>query len=55
MGTPLRREKGRSVKLLVAFASIVIPDFSYFEIHDHDFYSLKMGLLFEEGGASFSV
>jgi hypothetical protein len=33
-------EVGRSVKLLLTFASTVIPGFSLFEIHDQDFYSL---------------
>jgi hypothetical protein len=30
---------GRSVKLLMAFASTVIPGFSLLEIHDQDLYS----------------
>jgi hypothetical protein len=31
---------GLSAKLLLAFASTVIPGFSLLEIHDQDFYSL---------------
>jgi hypothetical protein len=52
----------RSVKLLLAFASRVIPGFRVLEIHDQDFYSLlkyvcisKSGLLFDEGGVSYSM
>jgi hypothetical protein len=34
------RSVGRSVKLLLTFASTVVPGFTLFEIHDQDFYSL---------------
>jgi hypothetical protein len=46
---------GRSVKLLLVFASAVIPGFSLFEVHDQDFYSLldmhvlEMGLPLRRG------
>jgi hypothetical protein len=48
---------GRSFKLMLVFASTVVPGFSLFEIHDQDLYSLldmnvfpNGGLLFDEGG-----
>jgi hypothetical protein len=37
---------GWSVKLLLAFASTVIPDFDLLEIHDKDFSSLPDMYLF---------
>jgi hypothetical protein len=43
---------GRSVKLLLAFASTVIPDFSLLEIHDQDFYSLLDMYVFGNGASS---
>jgi hypothetical protein len=48
------RSVGTSVKLLLAFASTVIPGFSLLEIHDRDFFS-KWGLLFDEGGVGLSM
>jgi hypothetical protein len=54
-------KEGRSVKLLLAFASIVIPGFSLLEIYDKDFSSLldimrvsKWGLFFD-GGVGLSM
>jgi hypothetical protein len=38
---------GRSVKLLLAFVSTVIPGFSPLEIHDQDFYSLLDAYVFQ--------
>jgi hypothetical protein len=45
---------GRSVKLLLVFASTVISRFGLLEIHDHEFYSVldmyiisKWGLIFD--------
>jgi hypothetical protein len=43
---------GWSVKLLIAFASTVIPGFSLFEIHDQDFYSLLDIYLFRNETSS---
>jgi hypothetical protein len=39
--TPVRPSLGRSVKLLLAFVSTVIPGFSLFEIHDKGFYKMS--------------
>jgi hypothetical protein len=43
---------GQSVKLLLAFASTVIPGFSLLEIHDQDFYSLLDMYVFQNGASS---
>jgi hypothetical protein len=43
---------GRSVKLLVAFASTVVPVFSLLEIHDQDFHSLLDRYVFRNGTSS---
>jgi hypothetical protein len=44
---------GRSVKLLLVFASTVIPGFSLLEIHDQDyFYSLLDMYVFRNGASS---
>jgi hypothetical protein len=43
---------GWSVKLLLAYASTVIPGFSLFEIHDQDFYSLLDMYKFRNGASS---
>jgi hypothetical protein len=46
---------GRSVKLLLAFASTVIPGFILLEIHDQDFcFLLDMYVYMFRNGASFS-
>jgi hypothetical protein len=42
----------RSVKLLLAFASTVIPGFSILEIQDQDFYSLLDMYVFRNGASS---
>jgi hypothetical protein len=41
-----------SVKLMLAFASTVIPGFSLLEIHDQDFYSLLGMYMFWNGASS---
>jgi hypothetical protein len=43
---------GRSVKLLLLFASTVTPGFSLLEIHDQDFYSLLDTYMFQNGASS---
>jgi hypothetical protein len=43
---------GRSVKSLLAFASIVIPGVSHLEIHDQDFFSLLEMYVFRNGASS---
>jgi hypothetical protein len=48
----LRSLIGRSVKSLLAFASIVIPSFILFEIHDQDLYSLLDMYVFRNGASS---
>jgi hypothetical protein len=47
-----RRVTGRSVKLLLAFASTVIPGLNLLEIHDQDFYSLLDMYVFQNGASS---
>jgi hypothetical protein len=42
----------RSVKLLLAFASTVIPGFSLLEIHDQDFYCIPDMYVFRNGASS---
>jgi hypothetical protein len=44
--------RDRSVKLLLAFASIIIFGFSLLEIHDYDFYSLLGKYVFRNGASS---
>jgi hypothetical protein len=46
---------GRSVKLLLVFASTSIPGFSLLEIHDHNFYSLLDTYGFRNGASSYST
>jgi hypothetical protein len=48
----LRRSVGRSVKLLLVFASTVVPGLSLLEIHDQDFYSLLDMYVFRNGVSS---
>jgi hypothetical protein len=43
---------GRSVKLLLAFASTVTPEFSLLKIHDDDFYSLLYVYVVQNGASS---
>jgi hypothetical protein len=43
---------GQSVKLLLAFASTVIPRFNLLEIHDQDFYSLLDIYVFQNVASS---
>jgi hypothetical protein len=43
---------GRSVKLLLAFASTVIPGFSLLQIHDQDICSLLDMYVFRNGAYS---
>jgi hypothetical protein len=43
---------GRSVKLLLVFASTIIPGFSLLEIHDQDFYSLIDIYVYGNGASS---
>jgi hypothetical protein len=43
---------GRSIKLLLAFASTVIPGFSVLEIHEQDFCSLLDMYVFRNGAFS---
>jgi hypothetical protein len=43
---------GRSVKVLLVFASTVIPDFSLLEIHYKDLYSLLDMYVFRNGASS---
>jgi hypothetical protein len=50
--TCLHAGVGQSGKLLPAFTSTVIPDFSFLEIHDQDFYSLLDMYLFQNGASS---
>jgi hypothetical protein len=45
-------EDGPSVKLLLAFISIVIPSFSLLEFHDQDFYSLLDTYVVRKGACS---
>jgi hypothetical protein len=45
---------GRSVKLLLAFASTVIPGFSRLEIHDQDFYTVLDMYVFRSGTSSLT-
>jgi hypothetical protein len=61
MGPTLQQEEGlaflcnaggRSVKLLLAFASTVIPGFNLLKIHEQDFYSLLDVLVFRNGASS---
>jgi hypothetical protein len=47
-----RRSVGRSVKLLLVFASTVIPGFSLFEINDQEFCSLLDMYVFRNGASS---
>jgi hypothetical protein len=49
---PTTNSFGRSVELLLAFASTVIPSFSLLEIHDKDFYSLLDMCVFRNGASS---
>jgi hypothetical protein len=48
------RSVGRSVELLLALASTVIPGFSLLDIHGQDFYSLLDMYMFRNG-AFFSM
>jgi hypothetical protein len=48
----LSRSDGRSVKLLLTFASTVIPGFNPLEIHDQYFYSLLDMYVFLNGATS---
>jgi hypothetical protein len=43
---------GRSLKLLLVFASTIIPGFSLLEIHDQDFYLLDMYVFKNEASSS---
>jgi hypothetical protein len=45
-------QDGRLFKLLMAFASTVIPGFSLLEIHDQDFYSLLYMYMFRNWASS---